>query len=303
MTTRALGPAAGWRWLIQAINLGRNNPKAVFGAVVLVALVAMIPSLLQALLQYGLKLGPEATMTVVGLVSLLSILVYPLLFGGLLRVIDAAENGRPTEATAVFAPFKAGQGAARMIGFGVLMTIIYLALFVLVLSLFGKELWTWYWNLVTTAEAMQKSGQGAGLPSGMGLPDGIGTVATLGSVVGLFLGGVYTVGFGQVALGGRGVGAALGDGVAGTLKNLLPLLVLAVLGVVGMLVVVVVLAMVGGMLMLLGKTLGALLLLPIYFGLVLVMYVVMFGVMYFMWRDICGEPAANLPARNDQLEV
>jgi uncharacterized membrane protein YqhA len=27
---------------------------------------------------------------------------------------------------------------------------------------------------------------------------------------------------------------------------------------------------------------------PVYIALILALYVVMFGVMYFMWRDICG---------------
>ena len=35
MTTRVVSPGRGWSWFRQAINLGRNNPKAVFGAVAL----------------------------------------------------------------------------------------------------------------------------------------------------------------------------------------------------------------------------------------------------------------------------
>lgn len=303
MTTRAMGPGAAWRWLVQAINLGRNNPRAVFGGVVLVALVAMIPSLIQGVLQYVFKLGPDAIMTVVGLISLASIVVYPLLFGGLLRVIDAAENGRPTEAGAVFAPFQAGQGAGRMIGFGVLMAVIYLALFLLVISMLGKEFLAWYWNLITTANGMQGTGGAGTPPASLEVPTGFGFVLTLGSVAGLFLGGVYAIGFGQVALGRSRVGAALGDGIAGTLKNLLPLLVLSVLGIAGMLALVVVLAIVGGLIMLVSKTLGTILLLPIYFGMILVMYVVMFGVMYYMWRDICGSTPTDIPAHNDRVEV
>ena len=42
---------------------------------------------------------------------------------------------------------------------------------------------------------------------------------------------------------------------------------------------------------------------PAYFACVVAMMVVMFGVMYFMWRDICGEaPAAEAP-RDDRIEL
>ena len=73
MTTRAVSPGSGWRWFRQAINLGRNNPKAVFGAVALMALIALIPSVIQMVLQYGPGLSPEGVMVVIGLTSVLSI--------------------------------------------------------------------------------------------------------------------------------------------------------------------------------------------------------------------------------------
>ena len=79
MTTRAVGPGKGWEWLLRAANLGRNNPKAIFGAVAWVALLALVPSILQLALQYGLHLGPTAVMSVIGLTTLFSIVLYPLL--------------------------------------------------------------------------------------------------------------------------------------------------------------------------------------------------------------------------------
>ena len=82
MTTRAISPGGGWRWFRQAIDLGRSNPKAIFGAVALLALIALIPSMIQMLLQFGLGLGPEVVMVVIGLTTLASIVVYPLLIGG-----------------------------------------------------------------------------------------------------------------------------------------------------------------------------------------------------------------------------
>jgi hypothetical protein len=40
-----------------------------------------------------------------------------------------------------------------------------------------------------------------------------------------------------------------------------------------------------------------------YFAMILAMYVVMFGVMYYMWRDICSDAAPTPAAPADQLQA
>lgn len=303
MTTRAMGPGAGWRWLKQAINLGRHNPKAIFGAVALLALVALVPSLVQLALQHGAGMAAESVLMVVGAMTVAMIVVYPLLVGGLLRVIHASETGQPTRATALFDTFRAGNGAGRLIGFGVLLTLIYIAVFVAVIMSVGQDFMSWYMQVIT---ASMQTGAPAQMPALPQLPEGLGTVMALGTLVGLFFGGVYAIGFGQVALGGRGVGAALADGVAGTLKNLLPIVVVAAIAIVLLFALILVIALVGGLLALVGglvhEALAVLLVVPVYLGMLLVMYVVMFGVMYFMWRDVCGDAPATA-ASDNQLEL
>lgn len=303
MTTRALGPGAGWSWLKQAINLGRHNPKAIFGAVALLALVALVPSFVQVALQYGAGVGAETVLMIVGVMTLAMIVVYPLLIGGLLRVIHASETGQPTRATAMFDTFRAGNGAGRLIGFGVLLTVIYIAIFVAVILSFGQGFLSWYMQVIT---ASMETGTPSQMPAIPELPSGLGTVMAMGTLVGLFFGGVYAIGFGQVALGGRGIGGGLSDGVAGTLKNVLPIVVLAVIAIVLLIAFILVVALLAGLLALIGglvhETLAVVLLVPVYIGMLLVMYVVMFGVMYYMWRDVCGEaPPATVDG--NQLEV
>lgn len=306
MTTRAVGPGRGWGWLQQAINLGRSNPRAIFGATALMAIVVLIPSVVQLVLQYVFKESPTAIMAVVAVTMLLSMVVTPLLIGGLLRVIHAAENGQPTHATAIFDTFRDGHVRGRLIGFGVLMMVIYLGVFVAVVSLFGKDFMRWYWELITSAQAMQAAGGTAPPPNLAEMPDGLGRIMGIGSLFALFMGGVYAVGFGQVALGNRGIGEAFADGLRGTIKNVLPIVLLAVLSVLGMFVlmfgfglVAVIVTLVVSMV---SKILAVALVVPIYFGMILLIYVVMFGVMYFMWRDICSDaPPPQL--RADQLEV
>ncbi|TWT18782.1 hypothetical protein [Luteimonas wenzhouensis] len=305
MSTRTMGPGAGWSWLARAVNLGRNNPRAVIGAIAIVAALALVPSLLQMGLQSALSGSPQSAMVVGGLATLASLVVFPLLIGGVLRVIDAAEHGRPTAPGAVFEPFRAGRGGGRLVGFGLLMSALYLLVFGVLVGTLGEGLPEWY------AQVMQLQVEAAGRPIQPGdLPDpppGLGKVLGLGLLLGMFLGGAYAIGFGQVALGGRGVLGAVRDGLAGALRNLLPIVVLAVLSVLALFALFLVLMLVGGLLMLVGSlvhpALGMLLVAPLYLGMILLMYVVMFGVMYHMWRDVCGAPPAPPTLPGNQVEL
>jgi hypothetical protein len=297
MQMRAMGPGAGWRWLMQGINLGRNNPKAIFGAAALLLLIALVPTAIQLMAQFGLKMtSASALYGLVGLSMAYSLLVMPPMLGGYLRVIDASENGRATRATAIFDVFRSGQGASRMILLALLLTLIAVAVIGLILVIFGPGVAGWYLQLITASQ-----GAGAGTPPTLPpLPDGFGTVVILVTLFGLFVQGVYAIAFGQVSLTGRSVVGALSDGLAGALKNLLPLLVLLVVWIVfavALLLVVILLVMLLGVIGgLVHPALGIALAAPVYLAFLVVLYVVIFGVMYHLWRDVAG---SDTPARQD----
>ena len=82
---------------------------------------------------------------------------------------------------------------------------------------------------------------------------------------GVRLCGIYSIALGQVALCRRPASDALRDGLAGSLKNLLPLLVMVVIGEPGMACMVV------------------------------------FGVAYAMWRDVCADARAPLAPLADVM--
>jgi hypothetical protein len=303
MQTRALGPMAGLSWLRQAIHLGRNNPRAVFGAAGLLMLVALVPTVVQLFAQFALGVTDARPMMIVTLVTTLAmLLVYPLLIGGFLQVIDAAEHGRPTHATALFGPFRAGAARGRLIAFFLLMVGLYVLATVAVLSVVNAELLEWF---VTMATLAQNATPGA-LPELPPAPEGMGTLWGLMLLVMMFLGGVSTIGFGQVSLTDRSAVGALADGMAGTVKNVLPLVVLAVVVLALLFVVMLGLGLAMVLLMALGAlvhaTLGMALFLPLYLIFLVASYVVMFGTMYFMWRDVCGEPAVHTLA-DDRVEL
>ena len=127
-------------------------------------------------------------------------------------------------------------------------------------------------------------------------------------IFGLFFNGVYVLSFGQAALGGRGIGESIRDGITGTFKNVLPLLVLLVVVLVAGFVAMIVAGIVIGLLAVVGGLVhpaaAMLLAAPAYIALLIVIYVIAFGVMYYMWRDICGDDASLVPASPaDQLQA
>jgi hypothetical protein len=294
MTTRAMGPASGFRWLKQAIDQGSGNPKAVFGGAALLMLVALVPTIIQIAVQNGMGMeSMQATLVLLGFSVLYSLLVMAPLFAGYLRLLHANESGAPVHATAIFDIFHAGQGAGRVIG--VMLGVLALGLLLLggVTLAFGGDFFA---ELGAVMEALEsaESGEAPVMPA---LPSGTGTLVAVMFIVGMFFNGVYSLALGQAALGRTGVGESLRDGLMGAVKNLLPLLVLTIAVLVAGLVALFVLALGVALLMMVGSlvhpALGMVLAAPLYFAAMIALYVVMFGVIYAMWRDVCGGPPAT----------
>src|SRR5690606_40975601 len=108
--------------------------------------------------------------------------------------------------------------------------LVYMALVALVLWGAGREVAAWYWEVLSAAQSVSPGETPVFLP----MPEGVGRVVGLMLLVMMLSGGLYAIGFGQVALGGRSAPGALADAAAGTLKNALPLLGLAGLGLVAL---------------------------------------------------------------------
>lgn len=291
MTTRANGPLAGIAWLRRGFNSGRHNPRAIFGGAALIMVAALIPGFLQAFAHAVLKPGPGAATIIAALATVMAVVLLGPLMGGYLRIIDRSERGEPAHAADVLAPFRNAHDAQRLIGFSFIMLLVQLGALSLLFALFGhalQNLQDWY---LRVAELLQHAtpGKPAQLPPP---PEGLGGLFSLGGLFALFVAAVFAVGFGQVALHGRNLGAALLDGLAGAARNLLPLLVMAAVAFALMMAAGLMLVLVAGILGLLHPVLAVAVFLPLYMVFVLVLYVVMFGVMYHLWRDVAGDPPA-----------
>lgn len=290
MTIRALGPMAGIGWLTRAINAGRSGPGAVFGGAALMLVVVMAAAIAAGVLQVviGVATGQSMTGMVIGMVIITAVVlaVMAMMMVGFLRLLDKVERGIPASAVDVFAGFGDFPTSLRTVGFMVMLTILQYIILGAILAIFARGFFAWYMELMQASMSGGDPTLLTQLPSGMG----IGSLAM--AVIGIVFYGVQAIGLGQVVLGGRSAFAALGDGFVGAFKNLLPLLVFVLASIGAMIVLsiaVFIIAMVIGLLAkFVGVWLGVLLAIPLYFGGLLAMFVVMVGVMYHLWRDVCG---------------
>ncbi|MGO4780039.1 hypothetical protein AB4084_31660, partial [Lysobacter sp. 2RAB21] len=98
----------GAQWLIRAINLGTRNPRAIFGAaLLLIAVLYLVLYLFTMPLRLGAdSISMDSFISTLVLAVLAAVLVLPVLLGGLMHVIREAENNRPVRARDLFAPLR-----------------------------------------------------------------------------------------------------------------------------------------------------------------------------------------------------
>ncbi|MGH8072907.1 MAG: hypothetical protein ACREO4_02400 [Lysobacter sp.] len=289
---------AGFDWLKRGINLGRNNPKAIFGgaALLLVAGLGMVIAI-GVVMGVALAVMGDSSPAAIGIGVLVLLLPILALMGifmvGYLRLIDAVESGRAARPLDVFGGFGDISTSLRVVGLMVLAAIIKNLLLLGLLSLLAGGFVSWYMKM------LQGSMAGADPAAAMAqMPSGIGLAYLVMGLVGTAFFGVQSVGLGQVVLRGRGVLPALGEGFAATFRNLLPLLMLLLAYIVLIIVVLIVAAVLVLLVGLLAKLAGAWLAVvigvPLYLAFLLGTVVVAFGVMYHCWRDICGDDIAEV---------
>ncbi|MFC4525109.1 hypothetical protein ISN76_02575 [Dyella halodurans] len=287
MTTRFKGPSAGFGWLKNGISVSFRHPKALFGGAAFLLLACLLPALITMPMQmHAISTGTPQSPTTVGLIMafsmLIGLLIVPL-YAGYLQVVDAAARGLPARALDIFKPYREGE-ALRLIGFGLTIGVVYLVVLGLILAVSGGGIVSWYIQVLAAQAAHQPP---------PGWPQGFGIAMALFTVLILFMMGFYAISLGQVALGRRGVFGAIGDGIVGALKNVLPLLVFALSLVLAWIAVAIAIGLAVLLLTLLSKLVGPwlmiVLIIPIYIAMVLTMFAVTFGVMYHLWRDVCGD--------------
>ncbi|MBM7131857.1 hypothetical protein [Dyella mobilis] len=288
MATRSRGPSAGFGWLNRGFSAAFSHPKPLFGAAALVTLVAMLPTLITAPMQFhslfaGTALQPNAFGWIMWLSMLVGLLVLPL-YAGYLQIIDTTVRGQAIRVSNVFRPYRDGL-ALRVIGFGIAMLVVYSAILALILFTVGSSVAEWYVQALSAKLNHQ--------PPPTTLPSGFGITFLLCLLCGTLMMGVYSIGLGQVALQNRSVVGAIADGATGALKNILPLFMLLLGLILAGIVVGIGFAVAFLLIALIGKLISLwlmpVLIFALYVAVILVVFTIMYGVMYQLWRDVCGD--------------
>lgn len=311
MTPRRAALTAPFRWLIDAVDVGRHQPQVVIGAIVATAAIGLVPSLPpQVMGLAGAAPGFATMLGFQGLALVFGLLVMPVLRAGVYRIIDGAERGQPVRVGQIFEGF--GDGSyARIVGLTALTLLLFIATFVamaLVMAvavgldaLQGLQAWT------TAFAALQaEAGTGQPIPpakiEALGLPPGLGAiVAVMLAFVPLWLfiaiGGAW--GLVAVALRGAAPVAALVGGLRAALLNALPLLALVLaLGLPALLLGGLVMAVLGalvGLISALSPALGGAIALLAFLAIGVVLAAITYGFVLNGWRATCddaGGPAS-----------
>jgi hypothetical protein len=281
-------PLAGFGWLRNAVNVGARKPGTLILAAFLLFLVSMIPSLITMPIQYGMP-GDMTAFVGAMVIALIAGLALSPVLAGFLQVIDAIERGQPARARDIFAAYRNGVATPSIV-FGLAMMVLYVVVIAVALFTAAPGVGDLFLSRFT---------EGATAAPQMPDPEAVqaGMWRLVGTMFALMLpvSGIWAIGLGQIAIGRRGAGEALMDGVTGAFKNLVPMLILAVVTILGgvllFLLFALVLIVLGAIANFIHEYVAYAILVPLYFAFAMAIYVVSFGLAYFFWRDVCAPNA------------
>jgi hypothetical protein len=291
MSVKTVSLGAPYRWLGESVALCRAHPRVIFGAAFLLTLVALLPSLLQLLLETALKPSITTLWILQGLFTIITLVVFPPIIGGFYRMAHALHEGRPSNAMDLLAVFQDSVATRQLIVTNLIFVLLSIVLVLGLAYAFGGQ------DLIEFLRAMSALQPGAReLPA---LPDGLLPLLSALMILIMVIMTAQGLANAQVALSGSLPFAAVGAGFGLALRNigsfLLFYLPVAVVAFVLVLVAVLVAALVGMMLSVISPLLAAALFVPLSLVLVVLLYALMFTFFYFAWRDTLCSVATVQP--------
>ena len=301
MDIRVLPAGQGLTWFKQAIDLGGRNPRAVFGAALLLIASLYAAALLTALIAaavVGASAEPATggapnlgRVLLVGMPLLLLVMfLVPILMGGLMHVIRESEAGRPVRARDVFAPLRASSGR-RLALLGLVQVALALVGGLLMVTIAGSDYWTDY----MTAMRGAMTGTMPVVPQ----PDNAGLLFLAQLAFNYFSYALMLFSIPLMLFSGLGLADALRSSLRASVRNIGANLLAGVL-FAGALIAS---ALLVGMLMLfvlfvgnlVHAVVGSLLALAVALAFASVVLVLLIGGAYLAWRDTFGDGALPPP--------
>ncbi len=308
---------APFRWLIDAVDVGRHQPQVVLGAIVATALIGLLPSLPQHLMAaFGTSPGAATIIALQGLGFVFGLLVMPALRAGVYRILDGAERGQSVRVGQIFTAFSDGS-YGRLVALSALALLLYLAVAVAMLLVMAlavgldnvQALQTWMERVV----ALQaEAGQGAPIApaemQALGVPPGLGAIfAVLFAFLPLWLFVALGSAWGLVSVALRGTApiAALLGGLRAAVGNALPLLgMLLALALPVLLLALLVMVVLSAMLALfvsISPVLGGAIAGFAFLALGVVIAAITYGFVLNGWRATCDTGNAPATDRNEPV--
>lgn len=293
----------GLDWFLHAVNLGRRNPRAIFGASLLMMctlyLVALVLSVPAATVLSNKSADPTQVLTSIVPMFLAVLFLLPILMGGLMHVIREAEAGRPVRALDLFAPLRQRKAGA-LAALGLIQIVLAIVAGVFAGMLAGADYWSGYLDAVRGA----MSGTTPVMPQ----PDHPGLMALVQLVFNYFSYAIMLLSIPLILFSGASLSSAVKDSLRASVSNVGANAFASLLFVValfGSAIIVMLLAMLAiGVGSLIHAAVGALLGAMIYMAYGAAVLVVMMGAAYVAWRDTFTDGAADEPRVNaNSIEV
>lgn len=306
MNVRKVPVAQGVEWMKEAVNIGRRNPRAVFGAAVLflctlyfASVLAVLPVASRLQGRTDLSFGESIAVGIPLFVVLT--LVMPVLLAGLIHVMHEAEHGRPTRARDLFAAF--GHGRARpLMTLGLVQIVFNLGCVALLVVLTGPDYWT------ESMKALQGALSGHYIvPPEPNHPVLLFFVQLLQLAFNYFSAALMLLCVPLIALSNVGIVESLRLGFRASVVNLGANLMASLVFVVGFVVAALVVTfatiVVGGIASLIHPALAAIVALAIWLAFAVAVLVVLVAASYYAWRDMFDAPVAAEPSTRMQIEA
>lgn len=279
----------GAQWLKRAINLGTRNPRAIFGAaLLLIAALYLLMFVFTLPLQFGPAPTLETALTTLAMAAVAAVLVLPVLLGGLMHVIREAESGRPVRARDLFAPLRLHK-ALPLALLGLIQIALALICGALLLWATGAEYWSQYQEMMRGAVG----GRITTVPTA----EQPALLALAQLLFYYFSTAVVLVSVPQIMFGGLSLSDAVKRSFGASLWNLGAYLFATMLFMLGAMVAGVLVSVAALAVAFLGAAvtplLGQLLAWLLFAAYGMAFLVIMCGTCYYAWRDVFAEDGAN----------
>ncbi|MGL6289401.1 MAG: hypothetical protein ACRC2H_01780 [Silanimonas sp.] len=313
MNPRWAGLTAPFRWLIDALDVGRHQPAVIVMAILVTSAVGFLPSVPpQLMTMAGAPPGVAAQLLFQAIAMVVAIAISPVLMAGVYRLLDGAEQGRPVAVGQLADGFRDGTWGSlvlvTVLGY-LLMFALMVAMMLVMAAVAGIETLQSLQQWLEQIMALQTKAQESGVPMKPDAvpqpPEGLGgMILVLLAFVPLWTVAALGTGWALVSVALRGTSplAAVLGGLRAAVLNagpmLLFLMALLLPALLAAMLLGLVLVAVVALASLLGPLVGGVIAMAMILAMTVVFAAISYGFVLNGWRAACDD-GATVPTSED----